>query len=40
MTRQASGAAAEHVRRLGPDVVLLVETDGWWDERLAPMKAS
>lgn len=28
----------DQVRRLEPDLVLLVETDDWWDERLASLK--
>jgi endonuclease/exonuclease/phosphatase (EEP) superfamily protein YafD len=40
MTNRQAEPLLEHVRQLDPDLVLLVETDAWWDERLAPMKAS
>lgn len=26
------------IERVGPDLVLLVETDSWWDDQLAPLK--
>jgi endonuclease/exonuclease/phosphatase (EEP) superfamily protein YafD len=40
MTNRRAEPLLDHVRRLEPDVVLLLETDAWWDERLAPMRAS
>ena len=39
MSNRRAEPLLEHVSRLNPDVVLLVETDTWWDERIAPMKA-
>ena len=39
MTNRRAEPLLEHVSRLNPDVVLLVETDAWWDERLALIKA-
>lgn len=39
MTNRRSEPLLALVERLDPDLILLVETDGWWDERLAPVKA-
>jgi endonuclease/exonuclease/phosphatase (EEP) superfamily protein YafD len=39
MTNRRSEPLLALIGRLDPDVILLVETDGWWDERLAPVKA-
>ena len=40
MTNRRAEPLLDYVRRLEPDVVLLVETDGWWDQRLTALKAS
>lgn len=39
MTNRRSEPLLALVRRLDPDLILLVETDAWWDEQLAPVKA-
>ena len=39
MTNRRSGPLLDLIGRLDPDLVLLVETDAWWDEQLAPVKA-
>ena len=39
MTNRRSEPLLDLIGRLDPDLVLLVETDAWWDERLAPVKA-
>lgn len=39
MTNRNAEPLLEQVRRLDPDLVLLVETDDWWDERLGSLKA-
>lgn len=40
MTNRSAEPLLEYVRQLDPDVVLLVETDAWWDGRLEGLKAS
>lgn len=39
MTNRDSGPLLDLIGRLDPDLVLFVETDAWWDEHLAPVKA-
>ncbi len=39
MTNRTAEPLLDQVRRLDPDIVLLVETDAWWDARLAGLKA-
>ena len=39
MTNRRSGPLLDLIGRLDPDLILLVETDAWWDEQLAPVKA-
>lgn len=39
MTNRNAEPLLEQLRRLEPDLVLLFETDDWWDERLASLKA-